>query len=106
MIIIDDETRKKINALDKLLGCYTSDELQESMNGDLVAAKLKGINNNSQLLSTVVSELDAKQLAVAQLQSDMITMKADFAMLLKILNQTTLAYTTDFHNLKQKHNVY
>ena len=105
-MIINEENRRKLDTLDRLLACYSADELTAMVEPEVVVAKLKGVTYQMGIFTEMADSIKNSENENAMLRSDLMIVKSDFAMLLKTLNQTAFAYNADFHNLKQKHNIY
>lgn len=108
MITISHDQLEKINLLDKLFGAMGVQELKDFVESEQVVAKLKGADDNPQILLKMVHEHDILMLDLAQAKNDIMTLKSDFRSLLKVLHADvfTPRYNQDFNNLKSKHGVY
>ena len=108
MITISHEQLEKINLLDKLFGAVGVDQLREFTESEQVVARLKGSEENPQLLLKIVHEHDIMMLDLMNAKAEIVTLKSDFQALLKVLHADvfTPRYNQDFNNLKSKHGVY
>jgi len=108
MITISHEQLEKINLLDKLFGALGVEQLKEFVESEQVVARLKGNEENPQLLLKIVHEHDIMMLDLMNAKSEIATLKSDFQSLIKVLHADvfTPRYNQDFNNLKSKHGVY
>jgi hypothetical protein len=108
MITMTNDQLEKINLLDTLFSALNVDELKELANSEKIIAKLKGTNQNSQILCRLIQEHDMMITDVMYLKTEVQTLKTDLQALVKVLHTDvfTQRFNQDFQNLKQKHNVY
>lgn len=108
MITLSHEQLEKINLLDKLFGAMSVDQLKEFTESEQIVAKLKGSQDNPQILLNLVHEYDTMKLDLMTARGDITTLKADFQALLRVLHSDvfTPMYNMDFQNLKNKYGVY
>ena len=108
MITISHEQLEKINLLDKLFGSLGVDQLREFVESEQVVARLKGSEENPQLLLEIVHEHDIMMLDLMNAKAEIVTLKSDFQALLRALHADvfTPRFNQDFQNLKSKHSVY
>lgn len=108
MITISSDHLEKINLLDKLLGAIGVEQLREFTESEEVVAKLKGKDDNPQILLKLIREHDILMLDLMNTKNEVMALKADFQALLRVLHTDvfTPRYNQDFNNLKSKHQVY
>ena len=108
MITISHEELEKINLLDKLFGALDVEQLKEFVESEQVVARLKGGEENPQLLLKIVHEHDVMMLDFLNAKSEIATLKIDFQSLIKVLHADifTPRYNQDFNTLKSKYSVY
>jgi hypothetical protein len=106
MITMTHDQIEKIALIDKLFGSVDVRTLKEFAESEQVVAKLRGTDQNPELFMRLVREHDMLQLDLMNTRNELLSLKSDFQTLMKILNMTTFSYSSDWNNLKQKHNVY
>lgn len=105
---ITDEQFQKITLIDKLFGSISVEQLREITESEQIVSRLKGTENNPQILLSLIRERDILTMKVIAVESELAGIKADFQSLLRVLHVDvfTPRYNQDFQNLKSKHNVY
>lgn len=105
---ITDEHFQKIVLLDKIFGSVSVEQLRELSESEQIVARLKGSEDNPQLLLTLIHERDLLAGDNVQNKNDILSLKADLQSLIKALNNTIFSapYSAEFNNLKNKHGVY
>lgn len=108
MITLSHEQLEKINLLDKLFGAMSVDQLKEFTESEQIVAKLKGTQDNPQILLNIIHEYDTMKIDLMTAKSDITVLKTDFQSLIRILHTDVFSprYNNDFNNLKNKHGVY
>jgi hypothetical protein len=108
MITLSHEQLEKINLLDRLFASMGVDQLKQLVESEQIVSRLKGTEDNPQILLNLVHEYDVMKLDLMSAKSDLTTLKSDFQTLLKVLHVDvfTPRYNQDFNNLKSKHGVY
>jgi hypothetical protein len=108
MITMTNEQLEKLDLLDKFFGAISVEDLKEIVECEQVVAKLKGTEQNPQILRRLVQEHDMMYVDIMNAKTEVMVLKNDFQTLLRALNQTlfTPQYNNDFTTLKNKHSVY
>jgi len=108
MITLSHEQLEKINLLDKLFTSLSVEQLKELIESDLIVAKLKGVNDNPQIILNLVHSYDTMRIDLISAQSSINSLKEDFQSLLRVLYTEvfTPRYNQEFTNLKSKHGLF
>jgi hypothetical protein len=108
MITLSHEQLEKITLLDTFFASMDVEKLRQLAESEQIVSKLKGINDNPQLILKLVHEYDVMKLDLMNTRADLTALKADFQVLIRVLHADVLSprYNLDFNNLKSKHNVY
>lgn len=108
MISLTREQLEKIQILDTFLSAVTLDDLKKMAETDMVVAKLRGVDQNTNILDKLIQEHNSMNTDIMYLSTQMAMMKNDFQTLLRALNQTlfTPQYNSDFSTLINKHSAY
>jgi hypothetical protein len=99
---------EKINLLDTIFGALSVTQLREFAESEKIVAKLKGTDQNPQMLCRLVQEHDVMMLDLMNTKNDLAALRIDFQNLIKVLHADvfTPRYNQDFNTLKSKHGVY
>jgi len=108
MITLSHEQLDKINLLDKLFASVGVDQLKQLVESEQIVSRLKGTEDNPQIILNLVHEYDVMKLDLMNAKAEIVTLKSDFQALIKVLHADvfTPRYNQDFNNLKSKHGVY
>jgi len=108
MITLSHEQLEKINLIDKLFASIGIDQLKQLVESEQIVSRLKGTEDNPQLLLTLIHERDILITDNIRNKNDILALKTDFQTLVKVLQTDvfTPRYNQDFNNLKSKHGVY
>lgn len=98
---------EKIQLLDELFFRLDIDQLQSLAETESILSKLKGKDGNgSQILRKIVDDQTTLEVEIMNLRAQHESLKSDFQHLIQVLNRTVFNYSSDFNNIKQKHNIY
>lgn len=105
---LTEEQFQKITLIDTLLGSVSVDQLRELAESAQIVSRLKGTENNPQILMTLIQEHHTLMLDYLAKKLELQSLKDDFQALIKVLHADvfTPRYNQDFNNLKSKHGVY
>ena len=110
MIYLTPDDRRKVELLDKLFSALSAEDIARMVECDLIVGKLKGvpISSGSGKLSQMFDEFSLVQGETTSLRSEVMSFKADFQCLLRILNKGMgdYAVASEFGALKNRHNIY
>lgn len=108
MITLSHEQLEKINLLDRLFASMGTDQLRQLVESEQIVSKLRGTEDNPQIILNLVHEYDIMKLDLMASKADITALKSDFHALLKVLHTDvfTPRYNQDFNNLKSKHGIY
>jgi len=106
--MITEEQLDKIDLLDTLFGALDVDQLREIVNSEQIVAKLKGTNQNPQILSKLIQENSIMILDITTLKNEIYALKSDIYSIVKVLHADVFnqQLSPDFKNLKSKHGIY
>ena len=110
------EDMEKLKLVDRLFHSLTLSELEEIIGKDLVVSKLRGIDQTKTgpleeiYTETIKLTVENRTLTgeTVGLRTELISLKTDFQTLIRCLNKGIgdASATSDFYNLKTKHNIY
>lgn len=106
---VTDEQFQKIVLIDKIFGAVSIEALREFSESEQVVARLKGNEDNPQLLLSLIHERDVLATDNAQNKNDIQSLKSDVKDLIKavgILFSQVPPYSNELSVLKSKHGVY
>jgi len=108
MISLTAEQTEKLHLLDKFFGAISLEDLKELVECEQVVAKLKGADQNPQIIMRLIQEHDMLYVDSMNTKNEVMVLKDDFQTLLRALNHTLFSpqYNDNFNSLKNKHGVY
>lgn len=102
---ITDDQFKKIQLIDKIFGSLSIQQLEEFSQSEQIIARLKGTDDNPQLLLSLIHERDLLVTDVAMLKNAVQSLSDDVRIMTKILAQMHES-ALDVNYLKSKHGLY
>lgn len=108
MITLTHSQVAKIEVLDKLLSAIDLDQLKQLSESEQVVAKLKGTQPDSHILINLIREHDTMFVDLAHVNAELVTLRADFQALVKVLHADvfTPRYNQDSNTIKSKYGIY
>ena len=110
VIILTAEDKKKLDILDTFFNSLNSEELENLASQDRIASKLKG-EPERRFLTNLIQSVNCLSGSLAKTEFDTNTLREDFRLALRALQQirskfADIPYSSEFENLKIKHNIY
>lgn len=104
----DDTNLEKIKLLDQIFQVLSLDDMKQIASCDLVVSKLRGDNVARGPLLEMYQDSSRLNLEIMMLRTNLTNVVTDFQVLIRCLNKgmADSTATSDFYNLKTKHNIY
>jgi hypothetical protein len=106
MIYLTPEQSQAIDLLDKMIATADADDIKKFVEEKEIIMKLKGTSVNDGVFTSVLTHFNNMASEIHSLRAENSAIKADFQKLIMALNKTIYGYSSDFDDLKRKHNVY
>jgi len=103
---ITDEQFQKITLIDRLFGSISVEKLRDFVESEQIVSRLTGVEDNPQLLLTLIHERDLLAADNAQHKQDILSLRSDVNSLIKALSQLYNPYSSELNDLKNKHGIY
>lgn len=113
-VYLDTELVNKIKVIDRIFGACDLKQLQAIADSEQIVAKLRGDDNNSGLLLSIITQADMTAGKVDTLQTQIMLLENDIKQLIRTINQsiftpvipTIPSAPYEFQNLKNRHGIY
>jgi hypothetical protein len=107
MISLTSEQIEKVRLLDKMFDSLGIEQLRELSESEQIVARLKGTQENSNVLTKLINDNIQHSADLMNLRSELYTLKSDFQVLTKLmLKPFEYNAINDAQSLKSKYGIY